>query len=138
MGAGDKAPSSATIDIFNPDTSSLELVKLTPSERFFSLATRVDIRSHEISGDFEWKLFVDLRAEQQWISCRMPPQKWLEATRLYNEQLNTKALEDHRQFVRTSGKPRIFLKALTALIDLKHILRKISEIRSLFLLKISR
>ena len=37
-----------------------------------------------------------------------------------------------------SGKPRIFLKALTALIDLKHILRKISEIRSLFLLKISR
>ena len=38
----------------------------------------------------------------------------------------------------TSGKPRIFLKALTALIDLKHILRKISEIRSLFLLKILR
>ena len=29
----------------------------------------------------------------------MPPQKWLEATRLYNERLNTKALEDHRQFV---------------------------------------
>ena len=98
-GAGDKAPSSAVIDIFNPDTSSLELAKLTPSERFFSLATRVDIQSHEISGDFEWKLFVDLRAEQQWISRGMPPQKWLEATRLYNERLNTKALEDHRQFV---------------------------------------
>ena len=37
-----------------------------------------------------------------------------------------------------SGKLGIFLKALTALIALKHILRKISEIRSLFLLKISR
>ena len=42
------------------------------------------------------------------------------------------------RYLHASGKPRIFLKALTALIDLKHILRKISEIRSLFLLKISR
>ena len=97
---GAKAPSSAVIDIFNPDTLSSELAKLTPSEHFFSLATRVDIWSHKISGDFEWKLFMDLQAEQQWISHRIPPQKWLEVMRLYNEQLNMKALEDYHQFVR--------------------------------------
>ena len=42
---------------------------------------------------------MDLQAEQQWISHRIPPQKWLEVMRLYNEQLNMKALEDYHQFV---------------------------------------
>lgn len=89
-----------SIDIFSPSTSNSELNKLTPSERFFSLATRIDVRSIEISGDLEWRLFVDLRAEHQWMSHRMPPKRLMEATALYNTKLEQKASEGCQRFVR--------------------------------------
>lgn len=97
--ASTSAPLSAAIDLFSHGTSSSELAKLTPSERFFAVATKIDLRSREISGDLEWRVFVDLRAEQQWLSHKMSQQKWVEATALYNSRLNQKAVEDHRQFV---------------------------------------
>jgi hypothetical protein len=64
-----------------------EFKKLTRSQRLFSLATHTDVRSLEISGDIEFYLFMEMRAERQWASFRMTPQKWVTETMEYNSRL---------------------------------------------------
>jgi hypothetical protein len=64
-----------------------EFERLTKSQRLFSLATGTDVRSLEISGDTEFFLFMEMRAEHQWASFRMTPHKWVTETNEYNARL---------------------------------------------------
>ena len=77
---------SASTDVFQLPVGP-EFKKLTRSQRLFSLATRTDVRSLEISGDCEFYLFMAMRAERQWASFRMTPQKWVTETMEYNSRL---------------------------------------------------
>ncbi|THG93316.1 hypothetical protein EW026_g7888 [Hermanssonia centrifuga] len=61
--------------------------KLTRSQLLFNILTGVDHRALIITGDVEFFLFMDLRKEFQWASFRMTPRGYVEATQLYNEQL---------------------------------------------------
>jgi len=61
---------SKTIDAFQLPVSP-DLQQLTPSQRIFSIATRTDIRSLTISGDVEFYLFMQLRAERGWATFKM-------------------------------------------------------------------
>lgn len=73
-------------DIFNLPVGP-ELQKLTKSQRLFSLATKVDIRSLKISTNIEFYLFMDMRSEEQWTSFKMTSRKWVTATDEYNRRL---------------------------------------------------
>jgi hypothetical protein len=92
---------------------------LTRSQLIFSIGTAMDPRSLQISGDNEFYLFMDMRAEQQWVSFGMNTSKWASATKLYNERLEK--LGEEKGF-------KAFLKNPRALMDkLNEIERKISE-----------
>lgn len=64
-----------------------ELQKLTKSQRLFSLATKIDVRSLKISTNPEFYLFMEMRSEQQWTSFKMTSRKWVTATDEYNKRL---------------------------------------------------
>lgn len=64
-----------------------EFERLTKSQRLFSLATQMDVRSLNISGDVEFYLFMEMRAEGQWVSFRMTPPKWVSETSEYNSRM---------------------------------------------------
>ncbi|KAG1724590.1 hypothetical protein EDD22DRAFT_961786 [Suillus occidentalis] len=57
---------------------------MTRSQHFFTIATRIDARAMQISGDVEFHLFMDMRAECAWISFKMTPRQWAVATESYN------------------------------------------------------
>jgi hypothetical protein len=61
--------------------------KLTRSQLLFSVATRIDPRSLSISTSDEFFLFMDMRAEEGWVSFSMTTRKWIHAAQAYNERL---------------------------------------------------
>lgn len=63
---------------------------MTRSQHFFTIATRIDARAMQISGDVEFHLFMDMRAECAWISFKMTPRQWAVATESYNRRLEEK------------------------------------------------
>jgi hypothetical protein len=63
---------------------------MTRSQHFFTIATRIDARAMQISGDTEFHLFMDMRAEFGWISFRMTPKQWALVTKTYNTRLEEK------------------------------------------------
>jgi len=78
--------SSSTTNVFHLPVGP-EFAKLTKSQRLFSIATQTDVRSLKISGNIEFYLFMEMRAEHQWASFRMTPPKWVVETREYNTRL---------------------------------------------------
>src|SRR5712672_716698 len=60
---------------------------LTRSQSLFSIFTGVDARALAINGSDEFFLFMDLRAEQRWVSYNMNSRKWLVATNEFNSRL---------------------------------------------------
>lgn len=99
-------------DIFNLPVSS-DLRKLTRSERLFSVATQVDIRSLTISGDSEFYLFMEMRAERKWASFRMNSHKWVVETDEYNKRLEAKNQQSSLSTVKKN--PRALLEKLIAI-----------------------
>jgi len=87
---------------------------MTRSQHFFTIATRIDARAMQISGDTEFHLFMDMRAEFGWISFKMTPKQWALATETYNTRLEEKD--------RANGRPETVKKHPQAL------LRKLGEI----------
>lgn len=77
---------STSTNIFNLPVGP-EFERLTKSQRLFSLATQMDVRSLNISSDVEFYLFMEMRAERQWASFRMTPPKWVTETSEYNLRL---------------------------------------------------
>ncbi|KAG2038698.1 hypothetical protein BDR03DRAFT_821557, partial [Suillus americanus] len=63
---------------------------MTLSQHFFMITTRIDARAMQISGDVEFHLFMDLRAECAWMSFKMMPRHWAVATETYNHHLEEK------------------------------------------------
>ncbi|KAG2117883.1 uncharacterized protein F5147DRAFT_648321 [Suillus discolor] len=63
---------------------------MTRSQHFFTIATRIDACAMQISGNIEFHLFMDMRAEFVWISFKMMPKQWAVATETYNNHLEEK------------------------------------------------
>ncbi|KAG1861003.1 hypothetical protein C8R48DRAFT_544974, partial [Suillus tomentosus] len=63
---------------------------MTRSQHFFTIAMRIDARAMQISGNIEFHLFMDMRAEFMWISFKMTPKQWAVATDTYNNRLEEK------------------------------------------------
>lgn len=60
---------------------------LTRSEALFSKLTALDARALKISGDAEFFLFMNMRAEHQLASFAMNTFKWVKMTEEYNKRL---------------------------------------------------
>lgn len=83
---------------------------LTRSQLLFSIATSIDARALKISGDDEFYLFMDMRAEHQWASFGMTAVKWASATQAYNIRLETLGKEKRFQVIKKS--PRALVDKL--------------------------
>jgi hypothetical protein len=57
---------------------------LTQSQRLFSISTGIHIESLRIGRGPEFLLFMKLHSQCKWVSFKMTPSKWVEATKLYN------------------------------------------------------
>lgn len=75
-----------TSQLHPPSQTSFPGQHLTRTEALFASATGLLPNALKISNDnhLEFYLFMDLRAERQWISYAMTPRKWIEATSAYN------------------------------------------------------
>jgi hypothetical protein len=93
--ANDPMPSSAAAPktLLDRLTSRIKLpadsAKLTPSQLLFAVSTGLDPRSMTIKGDEEFYLFMEMRAERQWVSFGMNSRKWVTATVAYNNRLES-------------------------------------------------
>lgn len=75
------------VDVFSLPVGP-KLHHLTRSQRVFSIATAIDIRSLHITGDVEFFLFMRMRAEKKWTCNKMKTGvMWVEATNEFNKQL---------------------------------------------------
>ncbi|KAG1849087.1 hypothetical protein C8R48DRAFT_582328, partial [Suillus tomentosus] len=63
---------------------------MTLSQHFFTIATRIDAHTMQISGDVKFHLFMDLRAKCTWMSFKMTPRQWAVATETYNCHIKEK------------------------------------------------
>lgn len=61
--------------------------------------TQTDARALEIKGDHEYYLFMTMRAERNWLSYKMTPQRWATDTAEYNTRLAAAAKEGKWDFV---------------------------------------
>jgi hypothetical protein len=102
-----------------PNSSST----LTHSESLFSIATKINPKSLQISEVVEFFLFMELRQQQQWSLFTMNPRKWVEATCDYNIWLTEKTQE---------AGPCAILKNLRALVH------KLGEIEQKILDRLAR
>ncbi|KAG0700040.1 hypothetical protein DFH29DRAFT_876907 [Suillus ampliporus] len=60
---------------------------MTRSQHFFTIATRIDARAMQITGDTEFHLFMAMQEEFKWVSFKMTPRQWVLATETYNLRL---------------------------------------------------
>jgi hypothetical protein len=65
----------------------LSSLSLTRSQLIFSAATSINAQSLAVERGDEFYLFMDMRETHQWSSFTMNSQKWVAATKLYNEAL---------------------------------------------------
>ncbi|KAG2140102.1 hypothetical protein DEU56DRAFT_293234 [Suillus clintonianus] len=83
---------------------------MTRSQHFFTIASRIDARAMQISGNIEFHLFMDMRAEFSWISFKMTPKQWAVATESYNYRLEEKNRANGFETVRKN--PQALLRKL--------------------------
>ncbi|KAH8997187.1 hypothetical protein EDB86DRAFT_933965 [Lactarius hatsudake] len=62
---------------------------LTRLQRLFTISTGIHIDSLTIGRGDEFFIFMKLRARHKWASFRMTPLKWVEATNLFNAELES-------------------------------------------------
>lgn len=80
-------PQAARSASYGSKLPKIEITGLTPSQRLFSIATGINPLSSSIASGDEFFLFMNLRAEHQWVSFGMTPQKWVDAAVTYNVEL---------------------------------------------------
>jgi hypothetical protein len=83
---------------------------LTRSQSLFSLYTGVDACALAINSSKEFYLFMDLRAEQRWVSYNMNSRKWLTATNEFNCRLE--ALDASKNVKHIPKHPRALMEQL--------------------------
>ncbi|KAF8178001.1 hypothetical protein BJ912DRAFT_1146430 [Pholiota molesta] len=116
-------PASVTLPLPPKPSFSLDMLRrplqlpaelkdqgLTRSQLLFSIGTTVDPRALRILGDDEFYLFMDMRAELQWISFSMTSSKWAIATKAYNERLAKLGKEKHFNVIKKN--PRALMDKL--------------------------
>ncbi|KAH9046965.1 hypothetical protein EDB83DRAFT_2204269, partial [Lactarius deliciosus] len=62
---------------------------LTRLQRLFMTSTSIHVDSLTIGHGDEFFIFMKLRARHKWASFRMTPLKWVEATNLFNAELES-------------------------------------------------
>ena len=77
---------SSSLDDLNSPLP-LSSLSLTRSQLIFSAATSINARSLSVERGDEFYLFMDMRETHQWSSFTMNSQKWVAATKLFNEAL---------------------------------------------------
>ncbi|KAH9955685.1 hypothetical protein BC827DRAFT_1235658 [Russula dissimulans] len=82
----------------------------TRSQSLFSVYTGLDACALAVNGSDEFYLFMDLRAEQQWVSYSMNSWKWLAATNEFNSRLE--ALNASKNAVHIPKHPRAPMEQL--------------------------
>ncbi|KAG2113704.1 hypothetical protein DEU56DRAFT_692292, partial [Suillus clintonianus] len=83
---------------------------MTRSQHFFTIATRIDARAMQITGDTEFHLFMAMREEFKWVSFKMTPRQWVLATETYNLRLED---QNHADGLNTVKKnPQALLRKL--------------------------
>lgn len=100
---------SAAINIFKLPVSE-QLKHLTPSERLFTFATRIDVSSLEITVDWEFFLFMEMRGKEKWSTNRMSSHKYMEAANQFNAKLAERARSKNCTF--TAKNPRAIVDKL--------------------------
>jgi hypothetical protein len=62
---------------------------LTRSQRLFTISTGIHVDSLKIGANDEFFIFMRLRSQHKWASFKMNPSKWVQATKLYNAELQS-------------------------------------------------
>ncbi|KAF8176924.1 hypothetical protein BJ912DRAFT_930520 [Pholiota molesta] len=83
---------------------------LTRSQVLFSIGTSVDPQELRIAEGDEFFLFMDMRAEFQWISYAMTGSKWAAATNVYNKRLDDLGKKKNLRFIKKN--PRALVDKL--------------------------
>ncbi|KAH9958749.1 hypothetical protein BC827DRAFT_1344607, partial [Russula dissimulans] len=83
---------------------------LRRSQSLISIYMSLDARVPVIDGSDEFYLFMDLRAEQRWVSYNMNSWKWLAATHEFNSQLE--ALNASKNIEHIPKYPRVLMEQL--------------------------
>ncbi|TRM55405.1 hypothetical protein BD626DRAFT_469578 [Schizophyllum amplum] len=105
------APASTTFA--NADVATpLPLVRnaRSRSELLFLHHTSLDPLALVIKGDVEFYLFMDMRAEEHWITYKMTSKHWIPATEKYNERLRQVCLKSSSSY--TPKNPRALFDKL--------------------------
>ena len=79
--------------------------ELTRSQLIFSIATSIDPHSLAIERKDEFFLFMDMRAEDQWASFSMTCRKWVNATNIFNTQLEEQRKGENLDVVKKNPRP---------------------------------
>ena len=77
---------SSSLDALNSPLP-LSSLSLTHSQLIFSAATSINAWSLAIEHGDEFYLFMDMQETHQWSSFMMNSQKWVVATKIFNEAL---------------------------------------------------
>ncbi|CAA7261854.1 unnamed protein product [Cyclocybe aegerita] len=111
---------SLTAPLSKPPAQS----NLTRSQLLFSVATSINPLSLSIKGKSEFFLFMDMRAEFQWVTFSMTSQKWVSATQLFNSCLETQGKVNREAVVKKN--PRALMEKLGEVeaIIVKHVATK--------------
>jgi hypothetical protein len=106
---------------------SLRNKGLTRSQLIFSIGTAIDPRALQITGDEEFYLFMDMRAEYQWTSFGMTASKWAPAAKLYNSRLE--AIGKKKNIAIIKKHPRALMEKLAEIEPriIERILRQDSQ-----------
>ncbi|KAF8973794.1 hypothetical protein BDZ97DRAFT_1751761 [Flammula alnicola] len=96
-----------------PLPSALRTKGLTRSQLLFSVGTSIDPRALQITGDDEFYLFMDMRAEFQWISFGMTASKWASAAKIFNDRLEVVGKKKNIEIIKKN--PRALVDKLNAI-----------------------
>jgi len=77
--------SSTLLNKLNSPLPLSSCSQLTRSQLIFSAATSINAQSLAIERGDEFYLFMDMRETHKWSSFTMNSQKWVAATKIYNE-----------------------------------------------------
>lgn len=111
LDVADSNQATSEIDVFDLPVPA-DLQKLTKSQRLFTIATGIDVRSLKIATDTEFFLFMTMRKDRQWASFKMTPPKWVVETKAYNARLG--AINAKEKTAAIPKNPRALLEKLLA------------------------
>lgn len=119
------APSGSSPAVKGGQARTVVTTTMTRSQAIYQAWSKQNPLASMISGNDEFFLFMDMRADLQWYSPLLTPAAIDEATRKYNEKLQQLCREKGQPFVRKL--PQALINKLTAIEEL--VKRRLREQR---------